>query len=108
LTKYTDYGVNVAAATFDAAVYVQRGRIHLLDLNTNNDRVVNVSVTPDTSELAVRNASAMRSLEQILPSPSGDRVVFGARGEVIVFDPANGSYKNLTNTPGVAERYPVI
>src|SRR5690349_3638791 len=108
LTKYTDYGVNVAAATSDAAVYVQRGRIHLLDLNTNNDRVVNVSVTPDTSELAVRNAGAMRSLEQILPSPNGDRVVFGARGEVIVFDPANGSYKNLTNTPGVAERFPVI
>src|SRR6185503_9994286 len=69
---------------------------------------INISVTPDTSELAVRNAGAMRSLEQILPSPTGDRVVFGARGEVIVFDPANGSYKNLTNTPGIAERYPVI
>src|SRR6185503_14188746 len=108
LTKYTDRGVTSASATGDAAVYVQRGRIHLLDLNTNNDQLVNVSVTPDTSELAVRNASAMRSLEQILPSPSGDRLVFGARGEVIIFDPANGSYKNLTNTPGVAERYPVI
>jgi tricorn protease len=108
LTKYTDLGVGMASATTDAAVYVQRGRIHLLDLNTNNDQVVNVSVTPDTSELAVRNASAMRSLEQILPSPAGDRVVFGARGEVITFDPANGSYKNLTNTPGIAERYPVI
>src|SRR6185503_16122864 len=69
---------------------------------------INISVTPDTSELAVRNAGAMRSLEQILPSPTGDRVVFGARGEVIIFDPANGSYKNLTNTPGIAERYPVI
>ena len=108
LTKYADYGVSTASATTDAAVYVQRGRIHLLDLNTNSDRVINVSVTPDTSELAVRNASAMRSLEQILPSPTGDRIVFGARGEVIVFDPANGAYKNLTNTPGVAERYPVI
>src|SRR5688572_3856832 len=35
-------------------------------------------------------------------------MAFGARGEVIIFDPANGSYKNLTNTSGVAERYPVI
>ena len=108
LTKYTDRGVTSASATTDAAVYVQRGRIHLLDLNTNNDQAINVAVTPDTSELAVRNASAMRSLEQFLPSPTGDRIVFGARGEVIIFDPANGSYKNLTNTPGVAERYPVI
>ena len=108
LTKYTDQGVRTAAATNGAAVYVQVGRIHLLDLNTNKDQVINVSVTPDTSELAARNVSAMRSLEQFLPSPTGDRVVFGARGEVIVFDPANGSYKNLTNTPGIAERYPVI
>ena len=108
LTKYTGQGVRAASATNGAAVYVQAGRIHLLDLSTDKDQIVSVSVTPDTSELAPRNAPAMRSLEQILPSPAGDRVVFGARGEVIVFDPSNGSYKNLTNTPGVAERYPTI
>jgi len=109
LTKYTGgQGVRAASATNGAVVYVQGGRLHLLDLSANKDQVISVSVTPDTSELAVRNVSAMRSLEQMLPSPTGDRVVFGARGEVIVFDPANGSHRNLTNTPGVAERYPVI
>jgi tricorn protease len=108
LTKYAGQGVRAAAVGSGAAVYVQAGRLHLLDLNTNNDQVINVSVTPDTTELAPRTANAMRSLEQILPSATGDRVVFGARGEVLIFDPANGSYKNLTNTPGVAERYPII
>jgi tricorn protease len=108
LTKYMGQGVRAASANNDAAVYVQAGRIHVLDLNTNSDRVINISVTPDTSELAPRNANAMRSLEQILPSPTGDRVAFGARGEVLIFDPSNGSYKNLTNTPGIAERYPII
>lgn len=109
LTKYTGgQGVRSASATNGAVVYVQGGRLHLLDLNTNKDQVINVSVTPDTSELAPRNAPAIRFLEQILPSATGDRVIFGMRGDVIVFDPANGSYKNLTNTPGIAERYPVI
>ncbi|HEX6649990.1 MAG TPA: S41 family peptidase [Pyrinomonadaceae bacterium] len=108
LTKYVGLGVRSASATKDAAVYVQAGHLHLLDLNNNNDRVIDVSVTPDTSELAPHSASAMRSLEQILPSASGDRIAFGARGEVLIFDTANGSYKNLTNTSGVAERYPVI
>ncbi|HEX5889956.1 MAG TPA: hypothetical protein VFY61_14705, partial [Pyrinomonadaceae bacterium] len=109
LTKYTGgQGVRTASATNGAVVYVQGGRLHLLDLTTNKDQVINVSVTPDTSELAARTVPAMRFLEQILPSPAGDRVVFGMRGDVIVFDPANGSYKNLTNTPGIAERYPVI
>ncbi|HEU4836930.1 MAG TPA: PDZ domain-containing protein [Pyrinomonadaceae bacterium] len=108
LTKYAGQGVRTAAVTNGAAAYVQAGRIHLLDLSTNSDKVINVSVSPDTSELAPRTANAMRSLEQILPSATGDRIVFGARGEVLIFDPANGSYKNLTNTPGVAERYPII
>jgi len=108
LTKFAGEGVRNASATNDVAVYVQAGRLHLLDLNSNNDRVLNVSVTPDTSELAPHTASAMRSLEQILPSSTGDRIVFGARGEVLIFDSTNGSYKNLTNTSGIAERYPVI
>lgn len=108
LTKFAGLGVRSASAINDAAVYVQGGRLHLLDLKTNNDRVINVSVSPDTSELAPRSTSAMRSLEQILPSATGGRIVFGARGEVLIFDPANGSYKNLTNTPGIAERYPII
>jgi len=108
LTKFAGLGVRTASATNDAAVYVQAGRLHLLDLNTNSDRVIKVSVTPDTSELAPRSAGALRSLEQILPSATGDRIAFGTRGEVLLFAPANGSYKNLTNTPGVAERYPII
>ena len=108
LTKFAGLGVRNLSATAEAAVYVQAGRLHLLDLNTNNDRVINVSVSPDTSELAPRNASAFRSVEQFFPSATGDRIGFGARGEVLIFDPTNGSYKNLTNTPGIAERYPVI
>src|SRR6185369_5045806 len=108
LTKSTGVGVRTASATTDAAVYVQAGRLHLLDFKTNNDRVINISVTPDTSELASHSATAMRSLEQMLPSATGDRIAFGARGEVLIFDPVNGSYKNLTNTSGIAERYPVI
>jgi tricorn protease len=108
LTKYAGQGVRTVSVANGAAVYVQAGRLHLLDLNTNSDKVINVSVTPDTSELAPRSANAMRALEQILPSATGDRIVFGARGEVLIFDPANSSYKNLTNTPGIAERYPTI
>lgn len=109
LTGFKDQGVRVASVFGDTAAYVQAGRIHLFNLNPGGaDQLVNVVVTPDTAELSPRNAPASRSLEQILPSPSGDRVVMGARGDVIIFNPADGSYKNLTRTPGVAERYPTI
>ena len=70
LTKYAGQGVRTASATNGAAVYVQGGRIHLLDLNTNNGSSNKCFSEPDTAELAPRTTSAMRSLEQILPSPN--------------------------------------
>jgi tricorn protease len=108
LTNFKDFGVRAAAATSDAVCFVQNGRLQLLDLNTNQIRSINVSVSPDTAELRPRDVQAIRFLEQILPSHSGDKIAFSARGEVLVFETANGNAKNLTNTSGVAERYPVI
>jgi tricorn protease len=108
LTSYKDFGVRALSATDDAVAFVQGGRLHLLDLSANQERAINVSVSPDTSELRPRTAQAMRYLEQILPSSSGDKIVFGARGEVLLFETAGGNSKNLTNTSGVAERYPTI
>lgn len=109
LTRYNGQGVRAASVFGDTAAYIQEGRIHLFNLMPGGaDQIVRVSVSPDTSELAQRSAPAARSLEHYLPSPTGDRIVLGARGDVLIFDPSNGSSKNLTNTPGVAERYPVI
>ena len=108
LTKFEGQGIRSASAARDAIVFVQDGRIHLFDLNSNQERVINVAVSPDTSELRPRNVPAMRSLDHILPSASGDRIVFGARGEVLLFDAASGEAKNLTNTSGAAERFPAI
>lgn len=108
LTKFDGQGIRTASVTAGAACFVQNGRIHILDLATGQDKTVDVTVSPDTAELRPKNANAMRFLEQILPSNDAGKIVFGARGEVLIFDPATGDYKNLTNTSGVAERYPVI
>ncbi|HRH45162.1 MAG TPA: PDZ domain-containing protein, partial [Pyrinomonadaceae bacterium] len=108
LTKFIGQGIRIASAANDSICFVQDGRIHLFDLATNQDKIVNVSISPDTTELAPRTVPAMRSLEQILPSANGEKVVFGARGEVLLFDVATSEAKNLTNTSGTAERYPTI
>ena len=108
LTKFEEFGVGHASASSDAISFVQDGRIHLFDLTAGTDKIVNVSVSPDTSELLARNANAMRFLEMFLPSANGEKISFGARGEVLIFDVKTGTYKNLTNTSGAAERFPVI
>jgi tricorn protease len=108
LTNFNNQGVRSVAATHDAIVFVQNGRLNLFDLNTNQTRAIDVSVSPDTSALQPRNASALRFLEFILPSPTGDKIALGTRGEVLIFDAGKGESKNLTNSSGIAERYPTI
>lgn len=108
LTNFKGQGIRQASATNNAIAFVRDGRIHLFDLNTNQEKIVDVSVSPDTSELLPRNSNAMRFLEQILPSANGEKIAIGARGEVLIFDTNSKQYKNLTNTPGAAERYPSI
>ena len=39
-------------------------------------------------------------------SPTGARAVFEAHGEVLTVPAEKGDVRNLTNTPGVAERDP--
>ncbi len=108
LTKFDVQGIRAASANGDTISFVQDGRIHLFDLATNQDKIVSVSVSPDTAELRPRTVNAMRFLEQVLPSADGGKLVFGVRGEVLSFDVGNGEAKNLTNTSGAAERYPTV
>jgi tricorn protease len=108
LTKFDGQGIRTAAATNDAIVFVQNGRLHLFDLAANQSRQINVSVSPDTSELRPKTVPAMRFVESYFPSANGEKLSIGARGEVLIFDADSSKAKNLTNTSGVAERYPII
>ena len=65
-------------------------------------------VNPDTAELKERTVSVVRTIQDATLSSTGDRVVFGARGEILLLDPNNGETKNLTQTSGIAERYPAL
>ena len=108
LSNFDGQGIRTAAATNDAIVLVQNGRLHLFDTTANQSKLIEVSVSPDTSELKPKIVPAMRFVESYLPSASGEKLSVGARGEVLIFDAASGEAKNLTNTSGAAERYPVI
>jgi tricorn protease len=108
LTNFDHYGARWIGAGAGAVVFVRDGRIHLHDTATGQTRVVDVRMNPDTTELKPRTVSAARPLEWVAPSASGDRVVFGVRGEVFILDPATGAARNITNTSGAAERFPAL
>jgi tricorn protease len=108
LTSFEQYGIKWATATKDAIAFVRDGRLHLFDFKTNQARVIDVQVDADMSALKPRTVNASRWIESASLSSKGDRVIFGARGEAIVFDPSKNEARNLTATSGAAERYPML
>jgi tricorn protease len=106
LTRFERHGIRFAGAGGDAIAFVRDGRIHLYDLTANRESQIDVRVNiTNTPELNSRTVNASRFIESAMPSTSGDRVVFGARGETFIFDPSTGEARNLTRTSGAAERY---
>ncbi len=108
LTNYTQHGIRWTAGGGGAVAFVRDGRIHLHDPATNQTRLLDVRVNADAPQLNERTASAARTIQSASLSLAADKVAFGARGEVFLFDPNTGDAKNLTQTSGVAERYPVL
>ncbi|MBK7902531.1 MAG: PD40 domain-containing protein [Proteobacteria bacterium] len=107
------FDLKSAAASSDAIVYEQFGSLHLLDLESGLDRVLDIPPMADFPEVRPHVRSVAEILEStdrsIRPrlSPTGDEVVFGLRGEILVAGTAKGHGRNLTQTPGAVEREPV-
>lgn len=108
LTSYEQHGIRWTAAGGGVIAFVRDGRIHVYDPANNQTRNLDVRVSPDTAELKTRTVNAVRTIDSASMSASASHIVFGTRGELLQFDPASGESKNLTQTPGVAERYPTL
>ncbi|HEY9285732.1 MAG TPA: hypothetical protein VIP46_19940, partial [Pyrinomonadaceae bacterium] len=108
LTNFTRYGIRWAAPAPGGIVFVRDGRIHLYDAATNRATVVPVTAAADAAELKPRNVNASRTIDWAMPSADGERVAFSARGDVLVFDVDDGDVRNLTSSPGTAERFAAL
>jgi len=91
----------------DGLVYEQFGSLHLYDLKAGQEHAVPVTIGGDLPRLAPHLAAVpARAAENISLSPTGARVVAEARGDVFTLPVEKGDIRNLTKTPGSAERDP--
>ena len=88
-----------------ALVYEQFGSLHLYDLTTNQEHAVNVAIQGDLPQLArhLEKVTA-KEVQNLALSPSGARIVAEAHGDIFTLPAEKGDIRNLTQTPGVAER----
>lgn len=108
ITHFDDVDVRSASIGSADIVFEAEGRLHLLDLETEEHHVVNVNVVTDLSTLKpeIKNVSGL--IEDVTISRSGKRVVAAARGELFSVPAEHGPIFNLTQSSGVAERFPAL
>ncbi|MBO0725285.1 MAG: PD40 domain-containing protein [Blastocatellia bacterium] len=98
--------IKSASAGPDAIVYEQFGEIKLYDLKTGKTTKVNITLNADLASVRPRYEKAAGRIANAALSPTGARAVFEARGEIISAPADKGNARNLTNSPGVADRDP--
>ncbi|MGA2352029.1 MAG: PDZ domain-containing protein [Terracidiphilus sp.] len=107
VVQNTSYDLKSFQAGPGGLVYEQFGSIHLLDTVTNADTPVSIQVHGELASLAPRRVNLTpEEIQNASLSPSGARAVFEAHGEIFTVPAEKGDTRNLTQTPGVAERDP--
>ena len=92
-------------------VYEQFGALHLVDLPSPDqpgaDHVIQVSIHGDLPHLAPHLASiSPDEIQNAALSPTGQRAVIEAHGDIFTVPAEKGDTRNLTNTSNAAERSP--
>jgi tricorn protease len=95
-----------ASAGPGGIVYEQFGKIHLYDLASGRSKPLDVRVQGDLAAVRPHYAKTAERIVSAALSPTGVRAAFEAHGEILTVPAEKGDVRNLTRTPGAAERYP--
>jgi tricorn protease len=106
VTHFTDYDITFPAIGPDDIVFQNGGKLYLLDLATERTNEVQVDVVTDLATLRPRVVRVDSLLMGGGISPTGQRAVLEARGDLFSLPAQHGPVVNLTQSSGVAERYP--
>lgn len=108
-TFFTKYDVKWASAGENKLVFENGGYLYLLDITQQNSEPQKLAVTmPGDRNLTRPSWEETKKLVSTFNvAPTGNRAVFEARGDIYTVPKEHGDIRNLTQTPGIREKYPV-
>jgi len=105
LTTFSDFDIHFPSLGPEDIVFEYAGKLYLFNIASKKSTEVKVEVVTDGITLKPAIESP-RNIDHIAIGPDGNRVFAEARGEIFSIPAENGFVKNITQTSGVAERYP--
>lgn len=107
VTFHTDFDVKSLDAGYGVVVYEQGGYLHEVNPATGDTRPLVINAQGDQNWARARWEDVPAGqLSNPRLSPTGQRALFEYRGDIFTVPAENGSWRNLTETSGVADRYP--
>ena len=106
LTHHDRFDVMWPSGNNGQLVYESGGYLYKLNLETGQEERVVVNIRYDNPHTLPRIANVKDHIHSMTISPSGNRVLFDARGDIFSVPAGDGTIQNLTNTQGVRAVYP--
>jgi tricorn protease len=98
--------IKSASACADAIVFDRIDGLYLFDPLSEKASKMEVKVRGDLPGVRSRVEKVGKQIQNVGLSPTGARVVVEARGEILTIPAEKGNVRNLTDSPGVADRDP--
>ncbi len=104
VTDYKEYDIKFPSLGDHSIVYENGGYLYNYELATGE--ITKIPVVIDNDLLTGRNGfvDAGKFIDSYAVSPGGERVAFGARGDIFTVPAKTGITRNLTQSPGVHDR----
>ena len=103
LTFLSDYDIKNLSGSNNMLIYEYGGDLYTLDPLTKNSKKLSIEVKGDFSWAEPKWINAASILTNASLSPSGQRALSEARGEIITIPLKKGDARNITNSPGSRE-----
>ncbi len=107
LVKHDNFDIENLSGDSRRLVYECNGYIYLFDPSINKSGRLKISVPGDLINIRPHFRNVSRRIFSYSLSPTGKRAVFEAHGEILTVPAKKGDIRNLTQSVGANDRYPV-
>lgn len=104
VTDFKEFDIKFPSADKQNIVFENGGYIYKFNTQTKTYSKVEIQIFDDGVWARDDYKDASKSIRSFAVSPNGERVVFGARGDIITAPSNKGITRNLTSSSGVHEQ----